>query len=76
MIRIVTLDKHGNPVVVEEVATCTLPNDVIIMNPGVPAINTPAFDDYLKAFYTRQTIISLNKPDTTHKPIFFWRPNC
>jgi hypothetical protein len=75
-IRIVTLDKHGNPAVIEHVETLTLPSDVIIMNPGVPAINTPAFDEYLRAFYTRPTIVSLNKPDAAHKPVIFWRPNC
>lgn len=76
MIRIVTLDRHGQPAVVETVETVTLPSDVIIMNPGVPDIRTPAFDEYLRAFYARPTILSLNRPDTTHKPVVFWRPNC
>lgn len=79
MIGIITLDKHGQPAVVENVETLTISEDIIIMNPGVPAINTPAFDAYLSAFKLRcqpPIILSLAKPDTTHQPVQFWRPNC
>lgn len=78
MIRIVTLDKHGQPAIVEEVETITIDDDVIIMNPGVPPIHTAAFDDYLRAAiqrYNPPIILSLARPDTTHKPVQFWRPD-
>lgn len=76
-ISIVTIDQHGQPAIIETVETLTLPDDVIIMNPGIPPVLTDAFDDYLRAFKLRcqpPIIFSLEKPDTAHQPVQYWRP--
>ena len=75
MIRIITLDKHGQPAVIENIETLTLPGDVILMNPGLPPLHSLDFDQWLAAWRTRpHVILSLNKPDTAHQAAPEWRP--
>ncbi len=72
MIRIVTLDKLGQPAVIENVETVTLTGDVIILNPGLPDINTPQFDAWLAEWHSRcSVILSLDK---SHQAAQHWRP--
>lgn len=78
MIRIITLDRHGQPAVFENVETLTLPNDIIIMNPGVPAVQTAEFSAYVRALCARHNkpvVMSLSKPDTAARPVEFLRPD-
>jgi hypothetical protein len=76
MIRIITLDRNGQPAVVENIKTFSLSNDVIIMNPGMPQVHTPEFDDYLRTIRNATAIVlSLSKPDTAARLVKFWRPD-